>query len=184
MRFVGGSMHQSCVCENGEACFHESFVFSVGETASGMVELTIYQPDGRLSFVSVSGFTSWKRTRDSGRIAKKDAVRHFNRTVIVDRIIRDEHCLTIDCNGIAFMFFGRNVVYTLREVATVEAPHVFGDAPGIEYRKKYMRYFTADRVSSSIPGNRKVGGITPPAPLEKGGENFPLRGNGDGTPLA
>lgn len=151
-------MHESCVCENGEACFHESFVFSVGATASGMVELAIYQPDGRLSLVSVLGFTSWKRTRDSGRIAKKNATRRFNRTVIIDRIIRDEHCLTIDCHDIAFVFFGRNVVYTSREVATVESPHIFGDAPGIEYRKKYMRFFTTERGSSTEPAAVPNGG--------------------------
>lgn len=139
---VKPDVHESCVCEHGEACFHESFVFSVGETAAGMVELAIYQPDGRLSRVSISGFTSWRRTRDSDRIAKKNAIRQFNRTVIIDRIIRQEHCLTIDCHDLAFVFFRGEVVCTSRDVATVEAPHLFGDAPGIEYRKKYMPYFT------------------------------------------
>ena len=37
-----------CVTAAGLPCLHEAFLFAVGETAEGAVELDVYLPDGRL----------------------------------------------------------------------------------------------------------------------------------------
>jgi len=128
-------MHGDCICRHGEPCFHDAFVFSVGETADRSVELCLYQADGQLSVLSISDFTSWKRIRGGRK------VRGFNKTVLIDRITRETHCLTIDCFDIAFLFFGQDVQLRVADVARVASPRLFGDGPGIEYRRKYMKYF-------------------------------------------
>jgi len=133
-------VHESCICQQGEPCFHESFVFSVGETARKVVELCIYQENGDLSRLSVHGYTSWKRSRNRDRISSKTP-RGFDKAVLIDRITREEHCLTIDCFDIAFLFFGRRIVLRTEHVASVDRPCRFGDRPSAEYRKKYMQYF-------------------------------------------
>jgi hypothetical protein len=139
----------TCVSEPGEPCLHESFLFAVGATGSGAVELDVYQSDGRLSIVRVSGFTSWKRVRDADRITGRQALHRFNETVLIDCITREEHCLTVRCWGIVLIFFGRNIALETEQIAEVAPPHLFGEGPGREYRQKYAKYFTDHRKPST-----------------------------------
>ena len=58
-------MHESCICGHGEPCYHEAFVFAVGETADHVVELDILQCNGRLSKLTIRNFSSWKKSTDA-----------------------------------------------------------------------------------------------------------------------
>ena len=139
-------MHESCVCQHGEPCYHEAFVFSAGETGRGCVELCVYQGDGRLTRLAVSHFTSWRKAADASGAAGAKATRRargFHKTVLIDRIVRHEHGLTIDCTGVAFLFFGSEVRMTAVDVDPVDPPQRFGDAAGAEYRRRYIRRFSA-----------------------------------------
>ncbi len=142
-------MHESCICQAGDECHHEAFVFSVGETARGTVEIALYRPNGYLSVLAVAGFTSWKKSRGADRIPGKRSFHGFSETALVDRIVRQEHGLTIECDKVALLFFGPHVRLTTRDVAAVEPPRIFGDKPGIEYRKRYMKHFLADSTAGT-----------------------------------
>ena len=50
------------ICELGHKCFHEAFLFSVGISKDQSVNLCFYETNGMLSVLSVSNFTSWKKT--------------------------------------------------------------------------------------------------------------------------
>lgn len=134
-------MHESCICGHGELCYHEAFVFSVGETAIKSVEMDILQCNGRLSRLTISNFSSWKKSADAIHLKNKKKVRRFHKAVLIDRIVRSEHGLTIDCFGIAYLFFGRAVSMAVEDVRQVDPPKQFGDGPGEEYRRMYLPYF-------------------------------------------
>jgi len=134
-------MHESCICGDGEPCYHEAFVFAVGETAGGSVELDILQSNGRLSRLTICNFSSWKKSTDAIHLKSARNVRGFHRTVSIDRIVRQEHCLTIDCFGIGYLFFGSGVTIAAEDVRQVEPPKEFGDGPGEKYRRTYLPYF-------------------------------------------
>jgi hypothetical protein len=143
-------MHDSCICGLGEPCYHEAFVFSVGETKANTVELCIYQVNGKLSKLNVSNFSSWRKSANAIHLKPNRKVRRCDRTVMIDRILRQEHGLTIDCVGIAFLFFGDKVNMQVEDVRQVDQPHVFGDSAGQEYRKRYFRYFVSRRNKNNV----------------------------------
>ena len=136
-------MHDSCICESGEQCYHESFVFSVGETRCGSVEMSILQVDGRLSRLAVVNFSSWKKTGGASRIEATKNLRGFQKTVMIERIQRYEHCLAIHCNEVTFSFFGSDVKIEFEDICQVDPPRLFGEKAGREYRSKYLRFFDA-----------------------------------------
>jgi len=141
------SNYETCVSAPGEPCFHESYLFAVGETGHATVELDIYRPDGLLCVLVVSGYTSWKRVVDKWYGSGKRTVRRFSDTVLIDCVTREEHCLTIHCGGIDLVFFGRAIDLQMEYVADVESIIWFGEAHGRAYRRKYAGYFTAYRKS-------------------------------------
>ncbi len=134
-------MHEICVSAPGEPCLHEAFLFAAGETRSGSVQLDVYQANGRLSIVTVSDFTSWRRVRDAQESHSKRTLHHVADTVLIVCITREDHCLTVQAHGLALLFFGQAVRLDIEHVAEVEPPLLFGEERGREYRRKYGRYF-------------------------------------------
>jgi hypothetical protein len=134
-------MHESCICEHGEPCCHEAFVFSVGQTANKSVEMSVFQCDGRLSTLTIGNFSSWRNSVDATRRRPGQKVEGFHKTVMIDRIIRHGHVLTIECSGITYSFFGNDVRIAVDDVCRVAAPKWFGEQWGEKYRCMYLRYF-------------------------------------------
>jgi len=138
-------MEEACVSEPGAPCLHESFLFAVGETRNGTVELDLYQSDGHLAIVTLSGFSSWRRVRDADRNGRAQALPRVAETVLIDCVTRQAHCLTVRCTGLDLLFFGSEVRLETEHLAEVEPPHLFGIARGNEYRRRYAHYFTDRR---------------------------------------
>jgi hypothetical protein len=114
----------------------------VGQTRTGSVQLCIYQCSGWLSRLTVSNFSSWRKSRSALHLKSTKTVRKFDKTVMIDRILRQEHGLTIDCSEVAFLFFGRQVKIEVEDVRQVDPPRRFGERIGREYRERYFQCFS------------------------------------------
>lgn len=138
-----------CICDHGEPCYHEAFVFAVGQTAGGSVELDILQTNGRLSRLTISNFSSWRKSTDAFRLKSSKKVRRFHKPVLIDRIVRHAHCLTVDCGwyGIAYLFFGSAVTMAVEDVCQVAPPNHFGEGAAEAYRQRYLHYFQRPTVT-------------------------------------
>lgn len=146
-------MHSDCICRSGESCFHESFVLAVRRGSGGMepstsVDLCLYEPDGQLTVLSVLGFTSWKKVSDTDRVRGKHKTVK-NQPIWIQKIVRQEHGLTLHAYPFSLIFFGEPIRLQHRQLTKVDPPRYWGESHALEYRRKYLALFDEASKPSS-----------------------------------
>ena len=121
------------LCEWGQECFHEAFIFSVGMNRDKSVQICLYEPNGKLSIVTVSNFSSWKKTPNL--IGNSEIE-------MIDCIFQYDHALTIEtiC-GEKIIFHGTNIQLNYLLIKQVSPPKIFGYGIASKHYEKYAHVF-------------------------------------------